>query len=57
METACTFCTSDVEAHEQVYVSTAPGEEPIGSFCNYACLDAWIDAESKTAGASCDWEP
>ena len=55
----CTFCGSDVHAHDPVYVETSEdGErEQAGQFCNYACLSAWIDAENKVDGAACRFDP
>lgn len=52
MSTDCTFCESDVDAHDPVFVETkTDGErERAGQFCNYACLSAWIDAEGKVRG-------
>lgn len=53
--TACTFCGSDVEAHDPVYVAEGGdgGREPAGAFCNYACLLQHIEAEDLTLGAAC----
>lgn len=59
MSSDCTFCESDVDAHDPVYVeTTTDGErEQAGQFCNYACLSAWIDAEEKTTGTACRYDP
>ncbi len=53
----CTYCGSDVAAHDPVYVADEPGGEPTGSFCNYACLESHIEDEGLTAGAACEWSP
>lgn len=56
MDHACTYCGSDVRRHDPVFVSEGPsGEDPVGRFCNYACLDVYIDEEALTVGAACEW--
>lgn len=59
MGSDCTFCGSDVDAHDPVFVEERgdDGRGPAGRFCNYACLSAWIDAEEKTEGAACRFDP
>ncbi|WP_396612318.1 hypothetical protein ACH9L7_03295 [Haloferax sp. S1W] len=56
---ACLYCGSDVLHHDPVFVEELDGDErvDVGAFCNYACLSAYIDEESLTTGASCEWEP
>jgi len=57
--TACAFCGSDVTEHDPVTVvagAHADGE-PVGQFCNYACLAEWIDTEDLTQGAACRFDP
>lgn len=56
---ACTYCDSDVDRHDPVYVEeTTDGERtPAGRFCNYACLAAYIEEEELTTDACCQWEP
>ena len=55
METACTYCGSDVTAHDPVYVAEERESDRVdaGRFCNYACLVAHIEAEGLTEGACC----
>jgi hypothetical protein len=52
--TDCTFCGCAVAAHDPVYVeerSEETGERvPAGSFCDYACLVAHVEAESLRGG-------
>ncbi|MFC7214621.1 hypothetical protein ACFQO4_11105 [Saliphagus sp. GCM10025334] len=57
MATDCTYCGSDVECHDPVFVSEATddGRERAGQFCNYACLAAYIDEQALTVGAACEW--
>lgn len=59
--TECTYCGSDVDRHEPVFVAEQErnGERvSVGQFCNYACLHAYIEDEELVYGASCklDWE-
>jgi len=51
----CTYCGSDVDAHDPVFVAEREDGErrPAGRFCNYACLVAYVDAEDLTTGACC----
>ena len=51
----CTFCGSDVRAHEPVYVSRERNGERVdaGQFCNYACLARHIEDEGLETGACC----
>lgn len=55
----CTYCGSNLAAYEPVFVEeTRDGErQPVGGFCNYACLAAHIDDEELTFGAACEWKP
>jgi len=55
MATACTFCGSDVSAHDALSLEGADG--PIGQFCNFACLSAHIDAENLVVDDACNWSP
>ncbi|WP_222916383.1 hypothetical protein [Natrinema sp. SYSU A 869] len=59
MGTACTYCGSDIERHDPVYVSEGEndGITRAGQFCNYACLHRYINDENLTAGAACEWNP
>lgn len=59
MSRSCTFCGLDVERHEPVYLEERAngGRKDAGAFCNYACLDAYIDEADLTIGACCYWEP
>lgn len=50
----CTYCGSDVTAHDPVYVAEGVERASAGQFCNYACLQAHVDAEGLTTGACCD---
>lgn len=59
MTTDCTYCGSDVFAHDPVFVSE-PGEdgpERVGQFCNYGCLSTYIEEENLSVGAACEWSP
>lgn len=55
MDTTCTFCGRDIEAHEPVFVEEAPDGDrtPAGQFCNYACLARYIEEENLETGACC----
>jgi hypothetical protein len=61
--TECTYCRSDIEQHEPVFVEERQGEGqdekrvPAGRFCNYACLYAYIENEELVYGTSCEWTP
>lgn len=59
MGTECTYCGSDIERHDPVYVNEGENDSTnqTGQFCNYACLDRHIEDESLTAGAACEWTP
>lgn len=59
MVTECTYCGSDVERHDPVFVIEGPDASATqsGQFCNYACLAAHIEDEELTYGASCEWNP
>lgn len=56
METACSYCGSDVFRHDAVVVEEAgDGElQRAGQFCNYACLAEYIDESGLTEGACCE---
>jgi ribosomal protein L24E len=58
METACSYCGSDVYKHSAVFVEedSDEGREQAGRFCNYACLEAYIDENALTEGACCQIE-
>lgn len=58
METACTYCGSDVYEHDALFVEEEEGgeREQTGQFCNYACLSAHIDEENLTEGNCCTIE-
>lgn len=72
-DTDCTYCGSDVEAHRPVYVTErsddrGTGDEidgdshdrdrvPVGQFCNYACLLAYVDEEELVYGDACAFDP
>ena len=53
--TACTYCGSDVMAHDPVFVEegTDGDRAAAGQFCNYACLLQHIQDEDLTLGAAC----
>ena len=55
METACTYCESDVYSHDPIFVEEQDDGDrhPAGQFCNYACLSAYIDENELTEGACC----
>lgn len=57
--TDCTYCGSDVYAHDPLFLESGDdGErEAVGQFCNYACLTAHVDEENLTAGACCQFDP
>ena len=51
----CTYCGSDVDRHDPVFVSESRDADRSDPFCNYACLSAHIDEENLVAGAACEW--
>jgi len=59
MSRDCTFCGCDVDAHDPVFLEREPDGERVhaGQFCNYGCLSAWIDAEDKAVGTTCEFDP
>lgn len=59
MGTECTYCGSDIERHDPVYVTEHgnDGSDPAGQFCNYACLSRHIEDENLAFGAACEWRP
>ncbi|MFB6142290.1 MAG: hypothetical protein ABEJ30_02985 [Halorientalis sp.] len=59
MAEPCTFCGQDVTRHDPVYVSErVDGDRKrTGQFCNYACLQAHIEAADLTTDACCAWSP
>ncbi|UPV72890.1 hypothetical protein M0R89_10050 [Halorussus limi] len=55
MTADCTYCGSDVNDHDPVFVAERRGDgrESAGRFCNYACLSAHIDEANLVDGACC----
>lgn len=55
MTTACTFCGSDIDAHDPVVVFEGTGQDrgQTGQFCNYACLARYIEEQDLETGACC----
>ena len=55
----CTYCGSDLANYDPVFVEATEDDErvPVGGFCNYACLSAYIDEEALTYGDACEWSP
>lgn len=55
----CLYCGSDLANYEPVFVEeTRDGERvELGGFCNYACLDSYVDEAELTTGDSCVWSP
>jgi hypothetical protein len=55
MGKSCTYCGSDVEAHEPVFVEEEQDgtRVPAGQFCNYACLARHIEDEGLETGTYC----
>jgi hypothetical protein len=55
MGTKCTYCASDVEAHDPVFVQEREDGARIdaGAFCNYACLAQHIETANLESGAAC----
>lgn len=55
METACTYCESDVYDHDPIFVEEQDdgSRQAAGQFCNYACLSAYIEQNELTDGACC----
>lgn len=55
METACTYCESDVYDHEPIFLTEQVDDDrqSVGQFCNYACLSTFIDEQNLTDGACC----
>ncbi len=54
--TACTYCDHEVERHTPVTVYNgvkANGRE-VGVFCNYACLQQFVEERDLIAGACCE---
>lgn len=58
MTDLCTYCSSDIHRHDPVFVTEANPDvgEGAGQFCNYACLQTYIDEEGLTEGAACEWQ-
>lgn len=52
--TDCAFCSSEVEAHDPVRVEYDDAQL---RFCNWACLEQYINREELTTGACCEWNP
>ena len=59
MTADCTYCGHDVTRHDPVYVQERDGDGRVdaGRFCNYACLDAYIEERGLTTAAACEWSP
>jgi hypothetical protein len=58
MATPCTYCEADVTAHDPLWLfEDAGGNQPVGQFCNYACLVEHVEAENLTVGDACNWSP
>lgn len=59
MVNACTYCESDIDRHDPVFVNegTNASDNQSGQFCNYACLAAHIEDAELTDGAACEWNP
>lgn len=55
MSDACTYCGTDVYAHDPVFVEELDDGErtPAGQFCNYACLAAHVEEAGLTTGDCC----
>ncbi|WP_266081900.1 hypothetical protein [Haladaptatus caseinilyticus] len=55
MGDTCTYCESDVNAHEPVFVDEERGGErtTVGQFCNYACLARYIEENELETGTCC----
>lgn len=55
----CSYCNSDLSVYDPVYVQklAKPDAVDVGTFCNYACLTAYIDDEGLTTGEACAWTP
>ncbi|WP_336345408.1 hypothetical protein [Halalkalicoccus ordinarius] len=55
----CTYCGSDVRAHEPLFLEREEDGErrPAGRFCNYACLSTYVEEEGLVTGATCEFEP
>lgn len=55
MNAECSYCGSDVTAHDPLYLEDNDG--PVGQLCNFACLSAHIDAENLVVDTACNWSP
>ncbi|KAB1193976.1 hypothetical protein GJR96_11220 [Haloferax sp. MBLA0076] len=57
--TECTYCGCDVYRHDPVFVEELENGERVsaGSFCNYACLTSYVEAENLSLGATCELPP
>jgi hypothetical protein len=55
----CTYCGSDVHAHDPLFLEAErDGErESVGQFCNYACLTAHVEEERLAVGDACEFDP
>ena len=58
-EDACTYCGSDLDAYQPVFVDERRDGEriPRGQFCNYACLSAYVDEEELVYSDACSFDP
>lgn len=52
---ACTYCGSDVEVHDPLFLHGEDGR--LGQFCNAGCLAAHIEADAMAVGDACEWSP
>jgi hypothetical protein len=55
---ACTYCGSDVDAHDPLVVDEGDADGPLaGQFCNYGCLVAHVEDADLLTDTACAWEP
>jgi hypothetical protein len=51
---ACTYCGSDAEAHDQVVIEGVDDDaSEMGRFCNDPCLTQYTEKEALASGACC----
>lgn len=57
MGNECTYCGSDVERHDPIFVNEGENtnSNQTGQFCNYACLTTHVEEKELTEGAACEW--
>ncbi|WP_199174947.1 hypothetical protein [Halegenticoccus soli] len=53
MSDECVYCGCDVSVHAPVYVAEGGERDPVGGFCNYGCLWAYIREEDLAVGTVC----